>query len=41
LLLITRPAQLELRVVRDGRTKVVNLHAYQRWCCGVATLQPR
>jgi len=40
-LLITRPAQLELRVVRDGRTRVVNLHGYQRWCCGVATLQPR
>ena len=40
-LLITRPAQLELRVVRDGRTKVIDLHGYQRWCCGVATLQPR
>jgi len=40
-LLITRRAQLELRVVRDGRTKVVDLHGYERWCCGVATLQPR
>lgn len=40
-LLVTRAARLELRVVRDGRTKVIDLHGYERWCCGAATLQPR
>ena len=39
-LLITRlRGQLELRVVRDGRTKVVDLHGNTP--AGVATLQPR
>ena len=41
-LLITRKqGQLELRVVRDGRTKLVDLHGYQGYIAAPATLQPR